>query len=88
MKGRLQLHPLAVVSAFSSSPHGRLVSPAGMWDYTVTAISVVVVLVSAYFCIKRFLFPAEEDETHIKNRILTDGDLTGKEGSRGREGGE
>jgi phosphotransferase system glucose/maltose/N-acetylglucosamine-specific IIC component len=84
----LQLHSLNVVSTFSNSPHGRLASPAGMWYYAVAAVSIAVVIVAAYFCIKCFLLPTEEEEAHIKRRILSDIYLTEEEGSSEREARE
>jgi hypothetical protein len=85
MAGCLQLFSLYVVSAFSGSSQGRFVSPTGVWDYSVAAVSIAVIVVAAYFCIKCLLLPAEDEDTHIKRRILNDNNLTDEEGVRERE---
>jgi hypothetical protein len=83
MTGFLQLHILNVVSAFSSSPQGRVVSPTGVWDYAAATVSVAAVVIAAFFCIRYFFLPAGDEETHIKNTILEDINLTDEERPRG-----
>ena len=65
---------LQTSQAFSESPHGRMgtATPTGPWDYVLVIVSIVVVLVSLYLCLKYFLCPKETEEDHIKKRILAD----------------
>lgn len=57
---------------FSRSPHGRAAEPTGIWDHIIVYLSVVVVLVCVYLCIRFFLLPKEKDRNHIKRKILRD----------------
>jgi hypothetical protein len=63
---------IQVPQKFSQSPHGRTLAPAGIWDHIIVLVSVIVVLISLYLCIRFFLLPKEKDGKHIKHRILND----------------
>ncbi len=56
---------------FATAPRGRTASPDGVWDYVIVAISVIVVVISSYLCVKYFFYPGEKREDHVKNRILS-----------------
>ena len=44
----------------------------GPWEWTVVAISVVIVAVAIYLAIRYLIWPGERDSSHIKRRILRD----------------
>lgn len=56
-------------------------TPTGIWEYVIVAFAIVVFLVSLYLCIKFFLRPGEEENTHIKKKILDDDDPKAGDGS-------
>ncbi len=57
---------------FSKSARGRIASPQGAPDYIIVAVSVLIVLISLFLLIKFFVQPKENDENHIKRKILKD----------------
>jgi hypothetical protein len=61
-----------VTLGFSWSSHGHTAAPEGIADLIIVAISVIVVVLALFLCVKYFFFPKEKDDTHIKKRILDD----------------
>jgi uncharacterized membrane protein len=61
-----------VALAFSWSSHDHTAAPGGIGDFVIVAISIIVVLVVLFLCLKYFLVPKEREDTHIKRRILDD----------------
>ncbi len=48
-------------------------APAGIWEYFIVGIALVVFLLSIYLCIKHFIRPGEKEANHIKIKIIDDG---------------
>jgi hypothetical protein len=46
--------------------------PRGLLDYIIVAISVGVVLLSLYLCVRYFFRPKENEDDHIKKTVLDD----------------
>jgi cbb3-type cytochrome oxidase subunit 3 len=79
MTDRLSLFCLNGLNTFSSSAEGRGAQPTGTGDYIIVIISVLVVLVAFYLCVKYFFRPGEKQDNHIKNMIFDD-DPAGRKG--------
>ncbi|HTP05249.1 MAG TPA: hypothetical protein VMM54_08855 [Nitrospirota bacterium] len=73
-----------VAQGFSRSSHDHAVNPEGFGDFIIVAISVIVVLVVLFLCVKYFLVPKERENTHIKRRILDDNVSDERESRRER----
>ena len=44
----------------------------GISDLVIVVISIIVVFLSFYLCIKFFIWPGEENQDHIKRQILSE----------------
>jgi hypothetical protein len=79
MTDQLSLFCISVLNTFSRSPEGRRAQPTGTGDYIIVVLSVLVVLVAFYLCVKYFLRPGGKRDDHIKNMIFDD-DPSNREG--------
>lgn len=61
-----------VAQEFFRWSHDHAGANEGIGDLITAAISIVIVAVSLFLCVKYFLFPKENKDTHIKKRILDD----------------
>jgi hypothetical protein len=61
-----------VALGFSWSMHDHTAAPEGVGDLIIVAISVIVVVLALFLCVKYFLLPKEKEDTHIKKRVLDD----------------
>jgi hypothetical protein len=43
-----------------------------LFEYVIVIISIGVLLLTLYLCVKYLLKPGEKDESHIKKKILDD----------------
>ena len=57
---------------FSSSPHDHAAAPGGFGDLIIATVSIIIVVITLFLCVKYLLFPKEKEDTHIKKRILDD----------------
>lgn len=48
--------------------HGA--GPQSGWDYAIVAVTIVIAVVSLYYCVKWMVDPGEKENAHIKRRIL------------------
>jgi hypothetical protein len=44
----------------------------GISDLAIVIISIIVVFLSFYLCIKFFIWPGEENQDHIKRKVLSE----------------
>lgn len=44
----------------------------GLSDLLIVAVSIIVVFLSFYFCLKFLIWPGEKDQGHIKRVILSE----------------
>ena len=70
-----------VAEEFPSSSHDHGAAAEGIGDLLIAAISIIIVLVTLFLCVKYFLFPKENDGNHIKRRILDDEVRDGRGGA-------
>ena len=63
---------IQVKQEMSLSMHDHTAAHEGIGDFLIVAISVIVVVLALFLCVKYLLFPKEKEVTHIKNRILDD----------------
>ena len=69
-----QVRPLAnAATDFIFSPGGHSAELTGIVDIVITVIGSIVVLGVIVATVVYLLRPREEDENHIKRRILNDG---------------
>lgn len=73
-----------VAVGFSWSSHDHTASPEGIADVIIVAISVIVVALVLFLCVRYLLVPKEKEETHIKRRILDDNVSDERESRRER----
>lgn len=57
---------------FASSSHDHAAGSGGFGDLIIAAISIIIVVVTLFLCVRYFLYPEENEDTHIKKRILDD----------------
>ncbi len=59
--------------------HGLTDAPSGIADHAIVVVAIMVVAVTVYLCVRYLLSPGENEDSHIKRRILDDGtDLDGR----------
>ncbi len=61
-----------VAQEFSQLQHEHMAAPEGIRHYLIGTISVIIVVLVLFFCIKYLLRPNEKGERHVKKRILDD----------------
>jgi len=57
---------------FAASPPDHAAGPGGFGDLIIAAFSILIVVVTLFLCVRYLLFPKENEDTHIKKRILDD----------------